>query len=74
MEQILTINDLDAKPCPFCGDKHITVTQKYSTGKYMFQHGFSIGCQSIGCIGCHTYGRVFETKEDAINAWNKRLI
>ena len=71
-EQILSIYDLNAAPCPFCGDTCITVTQKYLPGKYFIQYGFSIGCQSVGCIGCHTYSRLFETKEEAILAWNKR--
>ena len=71
-EQIVQINDLNAVPCPFCGDTHISVTQKYTAGKYYVQHGFSIGCQSVGCIGCHSYTRLFETKEGAIKAWNTR--
>lgn len=71
-EQIIKIKDLDVAPCPFCGDTYITVVQKYTSGKYTINHGYSIGCQSVGCIGCHTYARTFATKEEAINAWNKR--
>ena len=69
MEQIIKINDLDVKPCPFCGDTHITVDLKNT--RYM--HGYSIGCQSLRCVCCHSYGRVFETKDDAVKAWNKRI-
>lgn len=71
-EQILSIKDLNAKPCPFCGDTYITVVQKYSSGKWFINHGYSIGCQSIGCIACHTYARIFKTEKEAIEAWNKR--
>lgn len=71
-EQILTLNDLNAAFCPFCGDTHISVVQKYTSGKYYLSNGFSIGCQTVNCIGCHTYGRLYETKEEAIKAWNKR--
>lgn len=71
-EQILTLNNLDAAPCPFCGDTHISVVQKYTSGKYCLSHGFSVGCQTVNCIGCHTYGRLYETKEDAVKAWNTR--
>lgn len=73
MEQIINIDGLDAKPCPFCGDKHISVSEKYETGKYFVIQGFSIGCNTVGCFACHSYARPFDTKEDAIEAWNKRI-
>ena len=57
------MND-DLKPCPFCGDKYISISRK--------GYGVSVGCNSAGCFGCHVYSREFESKEKAINAWNRR--
>lgn len=74
MEQILKSKEQDAKPCPFCGNTVISVVQRYETGKYFIDKGFSIGCQSIGCFGCHSYARSFKTSQEAIDAWNRRTI
>ena len=73
MEQIINTDGLDVKPCPFCGDNHISISEKYETGKYFVIQGFSIGCNTVGCFACHSYARPFNTKEDAIKAWNSRI-
>lgn len=51
------------KPCPFCGSKNIADHGKYNTW--------------INCIDCGAEGPIrgvelWKTKEDAIEAWNRR--
>ena len=55
----------DLKPCPFCGDLFIYTHRK--NGKY------TIGCNSLNCVCLHTEGKLFNSEEDAIEAWNKRI-
>ena len=62
------------KPCPFCGGKAYIwedtgrIHRPYWTGKY-----------SVVCYECDVlfgydvdYGGCFDSKEDALNAWNRR--
>lgn len=61
------------EPCPFCGDNDISLVQKYYPGAVAtVTIGYSVGCQNLSCMGCHTYARIFDTEEKAIKAWNKR--
>ena len=48
------------KPCPFCGGKA-------ETYPYYFNEWY------IGCGECSCDLGVFDTKEEAIEAWNKRV-
>lgn len=48
------------KPCPFCDSKHIDIT---SYGEVMW---------FIQCDNCYATFPEFETKEQAIDAWNRR--
>ena len=56
------------KSCPFCGDKYI---QAYMSNNY-YDIGYRIGCNTLGCICLHTKSNVYKTKEEAIEAWNRR--
>jgi len=53
----------ELKPCPFCGSKSITV--------YIYKGSllplFSAECEECGCLLSG-----FDTKENAIKAWNRR--
>ena len=55
----------DLKPCPFCGDTYISI---HSTkgGNYI------VGCNTLKCIGLYCEGKLFNSKEEAIEAWNRR--
>ena len=68
------------KPCPFCGDTYIiarTITCKYEDSmpitKYRYKTKYKIGCNSLGCVCLHTEGRLFDTEEEAIKAWDRRV-
>ena len=52
------------KPCPFCGDTFIRIRMR--------KDGYSIGCNSLGCVCLHTVSKRFKTEKDAMEAWNKR--
>ena len=56
----------DLKPCPFCGDTYIS-THLTTFGKY------TVGCNTLKCISLHTEGKLFNSREEAIEAWNKRV-
>lgn len=59
--------DIKLLPCPFCGDTYILPRYNRKYGKW------KIGCNSLGCICLHTEGKLFDTKDEAINAWNRRV-
>lgn len=50
-------------PCPFCGDEAYLYEGKYYN---------VLGCETIRCHGNWTYSRMYDTKEEAIEAWNTR--
>ncbi len=56
------------KPCPFCGSEAIIwgKTGMSVTGK------IDIKCGNVDCSVMPVSDRLFETREGAINAWNKR--
>ena len=54
----------ETKPCPFCGMKPQVVKPSFM---------WSIGCQTINCFCNIGMNPLFKTKEEAIEAWNKRL-
>ena len=49
----------EIKSCPFCGRELLSI------------EGWK-GCVWVECINCHTEGPDEETKEEAIEAWNRR--
>ena len=52
----------ELKPCPFCGDKEIVVSPTGFHGAYIAY-----------CIQCHSNTGDYDTKEEAIAAWNRRV-
>lgn len=56
------VKKLKIKPYPFCGDKTPIIDEVES-------HVFEIQCHS-----CSASLGYFQTKEDAVKAWNKRQV
>ena len=54
------VEQQELKPCPFCGGEA-------ETYPYYFNEWY------IGCSECSCDLGVFDTKEEAIEAWNKRV-
>lgn len=50
-------------PCPFCGGEAETLTAESMYGGYLF---------GIMCNDCRSRGDVYDTEEEAIEAWNTR--
>lgn len=64
----------ELKPCPFCGGEARIV----STEPRLYRHSRN-GKYAVACYGCEIYlgydedyGCQFDTKEEAIEAWNTR--
>lgn len=55
---------MKTKPCPFCGNEHLSI----SGGKL----GFCGLGYHVFCNGCFIYGPQTLTEEEAIEIWNKR--
>jgi Lar family restriction alleviation protein len=57
--------------CPFCGSTDIKTERAH--------HGYKLGklyflvCQGCIAIGMHTFTKEFQTKKEAIAAWNHRV-
>ena len=62
------------KPCPFCGGEVYIAQIVPRLYRPLRNHPFSVVCNSCDLyFGFdEDYGGVFETKADAIDAWNKR--
>lgn len=61
----------ELKPCPFCGAsariRRIDICDAPEIVRY------SVGCSELECIASSIMmGDMFETKDDAVSAWNKR--
>lgn len=54
----------NAKPCPFCGSTEIAITMPKAS------------IQRCGCnnVDCYTDGPECSTQEEAVEAWNKRIV
>lgn len=73
------------KPCPFCGEipyiERKPMWTTYSNGTthgYVDSYEYDIYCHSCGCTiplgdNCTLYISDEEAKQNAINAWNKRV-
>ena len=64
------MSDLKVKPCPFCGNKKLTLAEL---------PGFLVGRYFVHCPKCHTSGPLNkkrkppeESGQDACKRWNKR--
>lgn len=56
----------ELKPCPFCGSKAVSVK-----GGSLRPNGIpAFGCH---CPKCHSASGIFETPQEAITAWNRRV-
>ncbi len=68
------------KPCPFCGKEPTITTARRNPKNRMFDfREDDIPQYVVVCRNCNMYfgfltmrGGIFMTKEDAIEAWNKR--
>ena len=56
----------ELKPCPFCGGEAFVSECLYSC-----EPG-RITTKVVECNGCHTTTFEYDTKEEAIEAWNNR--
>lgn len=54
------------KPCPFCGHKAAIRGGKYLTGEE------KLGTAHIACTQCGETTVVYNDKEAAVKAWNRR--
>ena len=55
----------ELKPCPFCGDTYIR--------PHIIKGGnYTIGCNTVNCVGLHCEGKLFKSEAEAVNAWNRR--
>lgn len=62
---VMTMSKVELKPCPFCGGKSWVVKiPNESNKKYV------VVCKDDDCGA--SLGNYSETREEAINAWNKR--
>lgn len=62
----------ELKRCPFCGDIYIRLQYHKSNGRNYYY--WTIGCNTLNCVCLHTQGKMFGSKEEAIEAWNRRII
>lgn len=56
------INDNELKPCPFCGERNINVSEA----------GYRSDLWFIQCEDCWATFPHLDTKQEAIEAWNRR--
>lgn len=63
---------MELKPCPFCGcNAVISSEQRHSRTKDKF---YFAGCSNSNCIAkLLCMNRYYLTKEEAIEAWNRRV-
>lgn len=61
----------ELKPCPFCGAGAEVVPHKFFSDALK---AWKVDCYGVECKNCHTSGYQFwGTKEQAIEAWNRRV-
>ena len=57
----------ELKPCPFCGGEAFVTEYLYSCDPTS-----RATTHAVECNGCHTTTFEFDSKEEAIEAWNRR--
>ena len=55
----------DLKPCPFCGGEASIVGKRYEAK-------FCVGCDDDSCLGFSGLGWLYDSKQEAAEAWNRR--
>ena len=61
----------NVKPCPFCGGITISAYRvEWKEGGENYKPNWAIHCLECGC----GFNDIFETKDDAINRWNERVM
>ena len=62
---------IELKPCPFCGKEDLFVGTDHEIDLDLLSGMFAVCCdfQNGGCGACSGYR---DTKEEAIEAWNRR--
>ncbi len=65
---------VELKPCPFCGSPGVLEGGDFIGGwnEKTGPRPYKVECTNLRCIASYMIGAVFETKEDAIEAWNRR--
>ena len=56
------------KPCPFCGSSNVAPEEEYGS-----DCGYSFGGHLVICNDCGIQTKYYETVEEAIEAWNRRV-
>lgn len=57
---------IELKPCPFCGSK----------GEINYREGLEawvVECSNHFCMASYMIGMDYDTEEEAIEAWNRRV-
>lgn len=60
-----TIDESELKPCPFCGAE-ATLNYKEALETWIAE------CSNFSCPASYMIGMDYNTKEEAIGAWNRR--
>lgn len=58
-------------PCPFCGTAERDDEQERGLERWLQMTARS-GMFKMECFGCGIEGRYFDTRDEAIEAWNRR--
>lgn len=56
------------KTCPFCNSK-AEIHHKFNK----YTNAWVVECSNLSCPASYMIGNEFETEEEAIEEWNKRL-
>ncbi len=65
----------ELKPCPFCGSPGVLEGGDFIGGwnERTGPRPYKVECTNLWCIASYMIGAVFETKEEAMEAWNRRV-
>ena len=66
-KKVLTMGESELKPCPFFGSDGCYVKKHHN--RY-YEEWFGVICKKCGAEVCSP---LFDTQEDAIQAWNRRV-
>ena len=64
----------ELKPCPFCGRHELLISSILHKLDDVEYSQWSVFCDASGCkVGCGAMCGYHDTKEQAIEAWNRRV-